>query len=198
MAKIALTGGIACGKSTLAKFLRELGIRLLDADDIVHGLEGVGGAAVPAIAAAFGAGVIAESGAVDRARLADMVFFDPQARRVLEGILFPRVRARLLAFAEEPSPSFSIAVIPLLFESHWEGDYDTILCIASPVALQIDRMVRTRGYSRAQAEARLSAQMPVAEKAARADFVVVNDSTTEHLQGEARRLVAWLKERTGQ
>ncbi|MGN0847319.1 MAG: dephospho-CoA kinase [Kiritimatiellia bacterium] len=197
MVKIALTGGIACGKSTLAKFLRELGIRLLDADDVVHELEGVGGDAVSEIKSAFGAEVIAEDGSVDRARLADMVFFNPRARKVLEGILFPRVRARLLSFVEEATSNLAIVVIPLLFESHWEGDYDIILCVASPAEVQIDRMMRTRGYSREQAEARLSAQMSVAEKAARADFVVVNDSTTEHLHDEACRLFAWLKERTG-
>ena len=288
--RIALTGGIACGKSTLAKFLRELGIRLLDADDVVHELEAPGGAAVPAIVARFGAGVLAADGSVDRPKLAGIVFADAAARRDLEAILFPLVRSRLRAFTSEaarrgrralPTPdachdgvptvdtasrgnhvptvdeesfgnhvpmvdveSFGnhvptvdvesfrnhvplvgadvlgrppstapappstapvsrppstvplyIAVIPLLFESHWEGDYDIILAITSPLECQIHRMMRTRGYSRVQAEARLAAQMPVAEKAARADFVVVNDSTHEHLKDEARRLVAWLKER---
>ena len=231
--RIALTGGIACGKSTLAKFLRELGIRLLDADDVVHELEAPGGAAVPAIVARFGAGVLAADGSVDRPKLAGIVFADAAARRDLEAILFPLVRSRLRAFTSAAArrgrralpmvgPSFSdvplvgadvlgrppstapappstvplyIAIIPLLFESHWEGDYDIILAITSPLECQIHRMMRTRGYSRVQAEARLAAQMPVAEKAARADFVVVNDSTHEHLKDEARRLVAWLKER---
>lgn len=201
--RIALTGGIACGKSTLAKFLRELGIRLLDADDVVHELEAPGGAAVPAIAARFGAGVLAADGSVDRPKLAEIVFADAAARRDLEAILFPLVRSRLRAFTSEAArrgrpPStvpLYIAIIPLLFESHWEGDYDIILAITSPLECQIHRMMRTRGYSRVQAEARLAAQMPVAEKAARADFVVVNDSTHEHLKDEARRLVAWLKER---
>ena len=248
--RIALTGGIACGKSTLAKFLRELGIRLLDADDVVHELEAPGGAAVPAIVARFGAGVLAADGSVDRPKLAEIVFADAAARRDLEAILFPLVRSRLRAFTSEaarrgrralPTPdachdgvptvdtasrgnhvptvdveSFGnhvplvgadvlgrppstvplyIAIIPLLFESHCEGDYDIILAITSPLECQIHRMMRTRGYSRVQAEARLAAQMPVAEKAARADFVVVNDSTHEHLKDEARRLVAWLKER---
>lgn len=201
--RIALTGGIACGKSTLAKFLRELGIRLLDADDVVHELEAPGGAAVPAIVARFGAGVLAADGSVDRPKLAEIVFADAAARRDLEAILFPLVRSRLRAFTSEAArrgrpPSTAplyIAIIPLLFESHWEGDYDIILAITSPLECQIHRMMRTRGYSRVQAEARLAAQMPVAEKAARADFVVVNDSTHEHLKDEARRLVAWLKER---
>lgn len=201
--RIALTGGIACGKSTLAKFLRELGIRLLDADDVVHELEAPGGAAVPAIVARFGACVLAADGSVDRPKLAGIVFADAAARRDLEAILFPLVRSRLRAFTSEAArrgrpPStvpLYIAIIPLLFESHWEGDYDIILAITSPLECQIHRMMRTRGYSRVQAEARLAAQMPVAEKAARADFVVVNDSTHEHLKDEARRLVAWLKER---
>ena len=201
--RIALTGGIACGKSTLAKFLRELGIRLLDADDVVHELEAPGGAAVPAIVARFGAGILAADGSVDRPKLAEIVFADAVARRDLEAILFPLVRSRLRAFTSEAArrgrpPSTAplyIAIIPLLFESHWEGDYDIILAITSPLECQIHRMMRTRGYSRVQAEARLAAQMPVAEKAARADFVVVNDSTHEHLKDEARRLVAWLKER---
>ena len=201
--RIALTGGIACGKSTLAKFLRELGIRLLDADDVVHELEAPGGAAVPAIVARFGAGILAADGSVDRPKLAGIVFADAAARRDLEAILFPLVRSRLRAFTSEAArrgrpPSTAplyIAIIPLLFESHWEGDYDIILAITSPLECQIHRMMRTRGYSRVQAEARLAAQMPVAEKAARADFVVVNDSTYEHLKDEARRLVAWLKER---
>lgn len=201
--RIALTGGIACGKSTLAKFLRELGIRLLDADDVVHELEAPGGAAVPAIVARFGTGVLAADGSVDRPKLAGIVFADAAARRDLEAILFPLVRSRLRAFTSEAArrgrpPSTAplyIAIIPLLFESHWEGDYDIILAITSPLECQIHRMMRTRGYSRVQAEARLAAQMPVAEKAARADFVVVNDSTHEHLKDEARRLVAWLKER---
>ena len=201
--RIALTGGIACGKSTLAKFLRELGIRLLDADDVVHELEAPGGAAVPAIVARFGAGILAADGSVDRPKLAGIVFADAAARRDLEAILLPLVRSRLRAFTSEAArrgrpPSTAplyIAIIPLLFESHWEGDYDIILAITSPLECQIHRMMRTRGYSRVQAEARLAAQMPVAEKAARADFVVVNDSTHEHLKDEARRLVAWLKER---
>ena len=232
--KIALTGGIACGKSTLAKFLRELGIRLLDADDVVHELEAPKGLAVEAIVARFGQSVRAADGGIDRRALAEIVFSDPSARTVLESILFPYVRSRLLhfvsrqpaplsphpstpnpqlsTFTPQPStftpqlstfnlqpspisPQFRISVIPLLFESHWEGDYDTIIAIASPETVQIERMMKTRGYSRKQAEDRLAAQMPVAEKVARADFVVINDSTPDKLKIEAGRLYAWLKER---
>ena len=187
--KIALTGGIACGKSLFAKFLRELGIQILDADDVVHELEAPGGAAVPAIAARFGREFIAPDGGVDRAALAARVFKDASARAELESILFPLVRSRLRESAQS-----TVHIIPLLFESHWEADYDILLCIASPVDQQINRMMTSRGYSRAHAEARLAAQWPLSEKAARCHYTVMNDSTPEHLRDEAKRLVAWLKE----
>ena len=195
--KIALTGGIACGKSLFAKFLRELGIHVIDADDVVHELEASGGAAVPAIVARFGTDVLAEDGGIDRAALARLVFADAAARADLEAIVFPLVRARLRGsgtLGASPSPPSTIHIIPLLFESHWETDYDIILCIASPEDQQIDRMMASRGYSRAHAEARLAAQWPVSEKAARSHYTVMNDSTPEHLRDEAKRLVAWLKE----
>ena len=262
--RIALTGGIACGKSLVAKFFRELGVQTLDADDVVHELEAPGGAAVPAIVSRFGQSVLAPDGGIDRSKLAEIVFSGGSrscataaetaafhtggsqlvataARRDLEAILHPLVRQRLLDF-QEPSasclvpgascfvlgadladsilarkqrtkhqalgtkhqapstkhqaPLIRIAIIPLLFESHFESDYDTILCVSSTEDRQIDRMMRTRGYTREQAEARLAAQMPVAEKAARADWTIHNDSTIEDLKAEVRRCVAWLSARS--
>ena len=191
--KIALTGGIACGKSLFAKFLRELGIHVLDADDVVHELEAPDGAAVPAIVARFGRDVLASDGGIDRAALAARVFSDASARADLEAILFPLVRSRMARGSGVSPLQLTIHIIPLLFESHWEADYDILLCIASPVDLQVSRMMTSRGYSRAHAEARLAAQWPVVEKAARCHYTVMNDSTPEHLRDEAQRLVAWLK-----
>ena len=222
--RIALTGGIACGKSLVAKFFRELGVQTLDADDVVHELEAPGGAAVPAIVSRFGQAVLAPDGGIDRSKLAEIVFAGGSrscattARRDLEAILHPLVRQRLSDFASgTPTPdirhptsghalstpqhlnastsqplNLKLSVIPLLFESHFESDYDTILCVSSAEDRQIDRMMRTRGYTRAQAEARLAAQMPVAEKAARADWTIQNDSTVEELKAEVQRCVAWL------
>ena len=191
--KIALTGGIACGKSLFAKVLRELGIHVLDADDVVHELEAPDGAAVPAIAARFGRNVLAPDGGIDRPALAARVFSDTAARADLESILFPLVRSRMAGGSGVSPLQITIHIIPLLFESHWETDYDILLCIASPVDLQIARMMTSRGYSRAHAEARLAAQWPVVEKTARCHYTVMNDSTPEHLRDEAQRLVAWLK-----
>ena len=170
--RIALTGGIACGKSLLAKYLNELGVETLDADDIVHEL-------------------IPEA---DRRRIADEIFRDPAKRKELEARIHPLVRARLAAFAAQPSP-LKVEIIPLLFECHWEADYDIILCVSSPRSLQVERMTSRRGYTEEQAESRLAAQLPVEEKAARSDYVIENDGSAENLMEEAKKLVAWLKGR---
>ena len=176
--RIALTGGIACGKSLLAKFLNELGVETIDADDIVHEI-------IPL---------------EERRRIADEIFRDPSKRKELEMRIHPLVRARLQEFADRPQPTgapqrIAIEIIPLLFECHWEGDYDIIIDVSSPRSVQINRMVSNRGYSEEQAEARLSAQLPVEEKISRSDYIVENAGSAENLKQEAKRLVDWLKGR---
>ena len=176
--RIALTGGIACGKSLLADFLNELGVETIDADDIVHEI-------IPL---------------EERRRIADGIFRDPSRRRELEARIHPIVRARLEEFANRPqkpgSPArIAVEIIPLLFECHWEGDYDIIIAVSSPRSVQIKRMVSNRGYSEEQAEARLSAQLPVEEKISRSDYVVENVGSAENLKQEAMKLVDWLKGR---
>ena len=238
--RLALTGGIACGKSLVAKFFCELGFQVLDADDVVHELEAPGGAGVQPIVARFGSSVLAPDGGIDRKRLAEIVFTggprssaaesgknaasrcDSGFREAagtplhdLEAILHPLVRQRLVDFAGRASASdtrqsaselairpptanlppdtcLKLSVIPLLFESHFESDYDIIVCVSSTEDRQIARMMLTRGYTREQAEARLAAQMSVAEKAARADWTIHNDSTVEELRAEVQRCAAWL------
>ena len=176
--RIAMTGGIACGKSLLAKYLNELGVETIDADDIVHDI-------IPV---------------AERRRIADEIFRDPSKRKELESRIHPLVRRRLEEFANSRSDScnerkIAIEIIPLLFECHWEGVYDIIVVVSSPRSVQIERMMSNRGYTEEQAEARLSAQLPVEEKAARSDYVVVNDGSAENLKQEAERLVNWLKGR---
>jgi len=175
--RIALTGGIACGKSLVARFLNACGVETLDADDIVHEL-------IPA---------------AERRRLAKVVFGDPAARRELEARIHPIVRARIDAWLTQPPTSTSnlnlrVAIIPLLFEVHWEKEFDIIICVTSEKATQIARMVATRGYTCEEAEARLAAQLPVAEKAAKSHLCVANDGTSEELREKVIALVERLKE----
>ncbi len=172
--KVCLTGGIACGKSLLSSYLRANGIETLDADDIVHEL-------IPAD---------------ERRRLAPLVFKDPAARRELEARIHPLVKARIDDFlASAPKGTPRLAIIPLLFECKWDPEYDIICCVISAREKQIERMMVTRGYTRAEAEARLSAQMDVAEKAQKSQYVISNNGTAQELEQEAARFAAWLKER---
>ncbi len=172
--RIALTGGIACGKTLLAACLNRLGVETMDADDIVHEL-------VPL---------------EERRRMADAIFADPALRQAYEAKLHPIVRERLAAFALAPGDGkIRVEIIPLLFECHWEGDYDIILCVSSPRHLQISRMVEARGYTEEQAEARMAAQLPTEEKVARSDYVITNDGSVDQLETEAQKMVEWLKGR---
>ena len=177
--RVALTGGIACGKSLVAKFLNELGVETIDADDIVHEL-------------------IPEE---ERRRLARVVFNDPKARAELEARIHPLVRERIETFLCPPPPlpstSPRIAVIPLLFEAHWEGNFDIICCVSSERGLQISRMMTTRGYTREEAEARLAAQMPVEEKAEKSHYVIDNNGSSQELKLQVAEFVNWLKENEG-
>ncbi len=181
--KIALTGGIACGKSLLSKYLNELGVATLDADDIVHEL-------------------IPDPG--ERRRIAAEVFADPERRRALEARIHPLVKARidewLSAESDVRQPTagsqpdnLRIAVIPLLFEVHWEENFDIISCVVSSGEKQIERMTATRGMTRAEAEARLAAQMPVEEKARRSHYVIRNEGTPGELKAQAKRFLDWLR-----
>lgn len=174
--RICLTGGIACGKSLLSSYLNALGIETLDADDVVHGL-------IPDPA--------------ERKRIAAEVFSDPEKRKALEARLHPLVKERIFAFLQPPTSNLQprIAVIPLLFEVQWQSDYDIICCIASTRENQISRMMTKRGYSRDEAEARLAAQLPVEDKAAKSHYVIRNDGSSEDLKKEAERFVAWLQSR---
>ena len=176
--RIALTGGIACGKSLVAKFLNELGVETIDADDIVHEL-------IPDPA--------------ERKRIAAEVFGNEAKRKELEAKIHPQVKERVEAFVSSslfPLPSsLRLAIIPLLFEAHWEENFDIICCVRSERDLQISRMMTTRGYTREEAEARLAAQMPVEEKAAKSHYVIENNGTSDELKFEVAKFVNWLKEK---
>ena len=185
--RIALTGGIACGKSLVAKFLNELGVETIDADDIVHEL-------IPDPA--------------ERKRIAAEVFADPEKRRELEAKIHPLVKRKIQAFQDFrretegglvsrlKSKVLRIAIIPLLFEARWEENFDIICCVNSERDLQISRMMATRGYTREEAEARLKAQMPVEEKAAKSHYVIENNGSAEELKRETEKFVSWLKNST--
>jgi dephospho-CoA kinase len=193
---VAITGGIACGKSLFSTYLQQMGVGILDADDVVHALQASGGEAVEPIRARFGSQVIAADGSVDRTTLGKLVFADATARKALNEIVHPMVRETIQRWMKHPGGcAIKAAVIPLLFEVGWEEDWDLIICVQSDTQTQIDRLMRFRGLSAEQARQRLDSQMPIAEKAARAHLTVNNNAGEEKLASEAKRIYRLLMEK---
>lgn len=193
--RIAVTGGIACGKSLFSSLLERLGAAVLDADEVAHGLERPGGAAVPALAARFGNGVLGPDGGISRPALARRVFSDPGALAALDAILHPLIKERVEQWIRTPGPGLKAAAIPLLFEAGWDKEWDVIVCVASSETAQLDRLTRLRGHTEEEARRRIAAQMPIKEKAARSHVVVWNEAGKAELAREAERVYGLLTEK---
>jgi dephospho-CoA kinase len=194
--RVALTGGIATGKSyALARFQR-LGIPCLDSDALVHGVEAPGTEATAAIAARFGADVLAADGSVNRGKLGPIVFADPAARRDLEAIVHPAVyraiAAGLRGFELIGGAPYAIVDVPLLFETGHEKAFDRVIVTTCAPDTQLARL-RERGLSDEAARQRLAAQWPTADKVSRADFVITTDGTFEETDRQIDRIDARLR-----
>lgn len=193
--RVAITGGIACGKSLFSHTLSELGAEILDADEVVHALEAPGGAAVVPIRDLFGERVLGPDGGISRRALGEIVFSDSQARERLNGAVHPLVREAVQRWLERPGCGVRAAVIPLLFEVGWQDGWDLVVCLVSSEAEQIERLVRDRGLTPQQARSRVAAQMAAEEKAGRSGWVVHNHDGARALAAEAYRLYRFLMEK---
>jgi dephospho-CoA kinase len=194
MLKVALTGGIATGKSYVLTRFRDRGVPCLDADDLAHGAMSAGTDATTAITAHFGAAILGPDGSVDRAKLGPIVFADPAARRALEAIVHPAVYRALGAAVrafELSGDSLVIADIPLLYETGAETRFDRVIVTACPPALQLARLLE-RGLNETAARQRLAAQWPIAEKVSRADFVIRTDGTFEETDRQVDHVLTQL------
>ena len=182
-----MTGGIACGKSTVAEFWRRWGAEVLDADPVAHALIAPGGECVETVARAFGPAVRAVQGGIDRRALGALVFADAGARERLNQLLHPAVIRRMRAWAEgiRRDGRRGVAVIPLLFEAGLEKDWDAVVCVASTETTMLARLA-ARGLAPAAAQARIASQWPVREKTARADRVIENNGTLAELEEKCR------------
>ena len=187
-----LTGGAGMGKSTAAQFLRERSLPVVDTDELAHQLVLPGQPALLEIQTAFGKSVIAPDGQLRRDELAQIVFTDPAARKKLEAILHPRIRERWLAQIEAwrgESCPLAVVVIPLLFETQAESNFDKIVCVACSATAQRERLL-ARGWTPEQIRQRLAAQWPVEQKIARSDFVIWTDGSPEVHAQQIERIIA--------
>ena len=181
---IGLTGGVASGKSEAATRFAALGVVVADADEAARAAVALGSTGLDAVVAAFGREVLADDGALDRAAMRRRVFTDADARRRLEAIVHPHVRAALRASCAAAPGAYAIAAIPLLAEGGGRGAYpwlDRILVIDVPVALQRARLLQRDGIDETLAERMIAAQASREERLAIADDVIVNDGTLADL-----------------
>ncbi|MGK7223605.1 dephospho-CoA kinase [Kocuria flava] len=189
MLTIGLTGGIASGKSTVARRLAERGATVVDADAIARALQEPGEPGLEGIVAEFGPGVLTPEGRLDRPALGTLVFADPAARARLNAVIHPLVRAeaeRLAAAAGEDA--VLVEDIPLLVETGRHDRFDLVLVVQAPEEERVRRMVEDRGMTAGDARARIAAQATDAERAAVATTVLVNDGTPQQLR---ERVDAW-------
>jgi dephospho-CoA kinase len=197
---VGLTGGIASGKSTFAGALRARGAQVIDADALARAAVAPGTPALAEIARAFGSEVLLPDGTLDRKRLGAIVFADASARGRLEAITHPAVRVAMAAETARLSAAghaLAFYDVPLLYEVGLDRDLDSVVVVWVPREVQRARLQARDGLAPAQAEARLAAQLPLDEKAARADFVVENGGAPADLGPKAERLLADLRRGAG-
>lgn len=186
---VGLTGGIGSGKSAAAKLFEELGATVIDTDAIAHALTAPGGAAIAPIRAAFGADFISAEGALERARMRELVFADAAKKRQLEAILHPLIRERSGELVRAAASPYVILMVPLLVESGaYRGRCQRILVIDCPEELQIERVVARSGISAAQVRAIMATQVSRAARRAAADDVIDNSRDLAHLRREVEAL----------
>jgi dephospho-CoA kinase len=194
---VALTGGIAAGKTTVSAVLEELGALVVDADALARAAVEPGSAGLSAIVDRFGAGVLDASGALNRVALGEIVFADPDARLDLERIVHPIVgelskSAFSRATAEQPGRVL-IYAIPLLAESARQSEFDLVVVVHAPVEERVRRLVEHRGLSPSEASARVQSQAADNERLALADIVVDAGGTQEQTLARARALYSVLE-----
>lgn len=186
MLTVALTGGIATGKSYVLRRLQALGVPCVDSDELAHGVMAPGTEATAAIAAHFG-DVLAADGAVDRQKLGPVVFADPAARRALESIVHPAVYRAIAAavrgFERIGAGPLAVVDIPLLYETGHAAEFAKVVATVCPQEMQLSRLAE-RGLSPDAAMQRLAAQLPADEKARRADYVIRTDGTFEETDAQ--------------
>jgi dephospho-CoA kinase len=189
---IALTGGIATGKSTVASLLALHGLRVIDADAIAHTILD---AHAPWVAETFG-GDYVKGATVDRPALGKLVFSDPEAKATLEGFLHPKIREAIEAESEKQDGfRFPYLIdIPLFFET---GAYDIAdsVVVYTPKAVQLERFMKRNGFSEAESLRRIESQMDIEEKKRRATWVIDNSGNLKHLQQECENFVEMIKKK---
>jgi dephospho-CoA kinase len=189
---VGLTGGIGCGKTTVADLFAARGASVIDTDQIAHSLTAPHGAAMPALVEEFGAEYATLDGALDRAKMRALVFADPGARARLEAILHPRIREATAAAALLATGPYVIFVVPLLIESGtWRERVTRVLAIDCPEEVQVARVMARNQLPESQVRAIMAAQVTRAQRRLAADDILINDDGMDALLPQVERLHAF-------
>ena len=187
---IGLTGGPACGKSTVGREWERLGAAVLDTDAVAHELMRRGAPLFRRVVRRFGRAMIGPDGELDRRALGRRVFASARERRALEALVHPPVLARVRRWLRTRGDTPAVVMVPLLFEVGWTAPWDLVVCVTAPKRAALARL-RARGLTAAEARARWAAQWPVAEKARQSDIVIRNNGSPAELRRKVRAL--WKK-----
>lgn len=195
MRRVGLTGGVASGKSTVSAILEELGAVVIDADVLAREVVAAGTDGLRQVVEAFGSGVLTVDGELDRPAMGAIVFADSDKRRVLEGIIHPRVRDRGAEIEAAAGPDdIVVHDIPLLAETGQADGFSAVIVVDVPVELQVERMVELRGMTREDAEARVAAQASREARLEIATHVVDNTGTIDDLRRRVTEVFRDLRE----
>ena len=195
VARVALTGGIASGKSHCLAVFKRLGAAVIDADQVARDVVIPGSEGFAAVLTRFGKTVLLPGGQLNRAKLGALIFADPLARQHLEAIIHPRVYVEMERWFTALAAPLGIADIPLLFETSREGEFDVVVVAACKPHQQLTRLMARTSLSEANARARIAAQLPLADKVARAQHVIDTSGTLE--QTAANTEAVWKKLQSG-
>ncbi len=188
MLRIGLTGGIGSGKSTVCRLFADLGVPIIDTDDIAHSLVEPGKPALAYMVEAFGQEILDQQGALNRALLRERVFSDEKQRQRLELILHPLIRSEMHRQLERLKGSYVIIAIPLLLEKGWQGEVDRILVVDTDETRQLERTVRRDGLSEAAVKRIIKSQVSRQQRLATADDTIHNDGALDKLRGQVIEL----------
>lgn len=188
MFRVGLTGGIGSGKSTVANMFKQLGVSVIDTDEIAHQISLPDGPAYPAIVEQFGADILSANQTINRKKLAGVVFSDKEKKQQLEAILHPLIWLIVEQQAQEASSPYCIIVVPLLIEGQHQKRFNSILAIDSDESLQIDRVASRDSRSKGDIQAIINNQASREQRLASADYIIVNNDNLSTLSKEVHKL----------